>query len=296
MSTLFAQKYPKIKKTAVSGHSYLEKIALVDNAPKSVYYLGELPLARIPTVAIVGTRKPTAYGREVTSRIASALARRGVIIVSGLALGTDAIAHQAALEAGGITIAVQANGLHAINPRSNRLLGERIVTSGGAIISEYEPGIEPLKHQFLERNRLISGLSDVVIVTEAASRSGSLNTAAHGLEQGTDVYAVPGNITSPMSAGCNHLIESGARPIVDIDVFIEEFLPKSEETTAQTILPLGSTKLENTIISLMSEGVRDGDTLLARSHASAAEFSTAITMLEINGIIKPLGANKWQLA
>ena len=294
MSTLFAQKVPNSKKLRVDRQPYLEKLAQIADAPEIVYCIGNLPQSPQPTIAIVGSRKPTSYGREVTQQLASQLARRGVIIVSGLALGIDAIAHQAALDTGGITLALQANGLHTITPRSNRLLGEQIVEQGGALLSEYPPGSEAMKHTFLARNRLVSGIADAVIVTEAAARSGTLNTAGHALSQGRDVYAVPGNITSPLSAGCNHLIAQGATPITSVESFIEQFLPDTAEQ--QTLLPLGTTPTETAIIEALSQGMRDGDELLARAGCSPAEFSTAISMLEINGVIKPLGANRWGLA
>lgn len=149
--------------------------------------MGELPDERLPSVAIVGTRKPTTYGKEVTRQLASDLAKRGVIIISGLALGIDGLAHRGALEAGGTTIAVLANGLPDIYPSTHRALADEILASRGAIISEYEPGVSARGFQFLQRNRIVSGLSDAVIITEAATRSGTLNTAAHALEQGKEV-------------------------------------------------------------------------------------------------------------
>ena len=228
-------------------------------------------------------------------QLASELARRGVVIVSGLALGVDAIAHQAALDAGGTTIAVQANGLHRLYPSSNRQLGERIIKQGGAIISEYETGIDARQHQFLERNRIVSGLSDAVIVTEAASRSGTLNTAGHALAQGKYVFAVPGNITSPMSAGCNALLARGAAPALSAEVILEAIMPEALDDQSQVPLPLGSTPLEQAIIDALAQGERDGDSILSRLNASPTEFNTALTMLEINGIITPLGANQWTL-
>jgi DNA processing protein len=294
MSTLFAQNRPKIKKMSLSSSPFTEVLAEIPDPPKSLYVLGKLPKERLPSVAIVGSRKPTSYGREVTNRIAEALATRGVVIISGLALGTDAVAHQAAIKAGGITIAVQANGLHSLYPKSNRHIGETIIKSGGAIVSEYPPGTEPMKHQFRARNRIVSGLADAIIITEAAARSGTLITAAHALEQGKDVYAVPGNITSPMSMGCNRLIAQGARPITDIDEFIDEIAP-ADSDSSQQILPLGDGELENAIIDLLANGMRDGDEILAKLNIEAHEFSSAMTMLEIKGAIKPLGSNRWSL-
>lgn len=189
---------------------------------------------------------------------------------------------------------MQANGLHQFYPSTNQKLGEAIIVSGGAVISEYGEGIEPMKHRFLERNRLVSGLADCIIITEAAARSGTLNTAAHALVQGKDVYVVPGNITSPMSAGCNQLLRQGAIPLLSADDIIERLLPSS--ASAQTALPIGSTPLEQAIIDALASGLRSGDDILVQVKAAASDFNTALTMLEIHGIIKPLGANNWRLS
>ena len=284
----------KINEIRPLTHSYLKIAECIDDLADTLYCIGNLPETRRPTVAIVGTRKPTAYGREVTARIASDLAKRGVVIVSGMALGVDAIAHQAALDAGGTTIAVLANGLHRYYPSTNTQLGKRIVASGGAVLSEYEPGVEPRDFQFLERNRIVSGLADVVIITEAAARSGTLNTAAHALTQGKDLYVVPGNITSPMSAGCNLLLAQGAAPLVDIEELLVKLLP-DYQVPAHAI-PKGSTPLEQRIIDHIASGLRDGDAILAKLDVSATEFSTALTMLEISGSVRSLGANQWTVA
>lgn len=274
--------------------NYLQILDTIAGNPKKLYYRGTLPTERRTTVAIVGSRKPTAYGKEVTARLSETLASRGIVIVSGLALGVDAIAHRAALSVGGTTIAVQANGLDQIYPSTNRQLGEEIVANGGALISEYEPGISAMQHRFLERNRIVSGLADAVVITEAAARSGTLNTAGHALTQGRDIYVVPGNITSPMSAGCNLLLRQGAQPLLDPSELIELLLPSSQPE--QTILPIGSTLLEQSIIDALARGLRSGDEILAELAVDTSEFNMALTMLEINGIIKPLGANQWRLS
>ena len=284
----------KINRIAPLDHSYLQILECLADTPKTVYYRGVLPTERRPTVAIVGTRKPTSYGREVTMKLAGDLARQGVVIVSGLALGVDAIAHQAALDAGGTTIAVQANGLHRIYPATNNKLADLILQNSGAILSEHDVGVEPMQYRFLERNRIVSGLADAIIITEAAARSGTLNTAAHALNQGKDLYVVPGNITSPLSAGCNLLLRQGAMPILEANDILSVLLPVNSVNN-QKALPIGSTELENQIIKAISSGVRDGDEIIAQLQTTPAEFNTALTMLEINGVIKPLGGNRWTL-
>ena len=163
-----------------------------------------------PRLAIVGSRKISAYGEAVTARLAGELARLGIVIVSGLAFGVDACAHRAALEAGGTTLAVLACGVDRVYPATHHRLAAAIVEQGGIILSEYPPGTTPYKNNFIARNRLISALSDGVLITEAAEKSGSLHTAHFALEQGREVLAVPGSITSQTSAGANNLIKSGA--------------------------------------------------------------------------------------
>ena len=283
----------KINSISPQDSKYLQIITTIAIPPKKLHFIGKIPDKRIPTVAIVGSRKPTAYGKEVTYQLAFDIAKRGVMIISGLALGVDAIAHRAALDAGGKTLAVLANGVDIIYPATNRDLAYDVLAHEGAIISEYEPGTEARDFQFLERNRIVSGLSDAIIVTEAAARSGTLSTAAHALEQGREVFVVPGNITSPLSAGCNNLIKQGAHPITCAEDVLEIIAP--ELLRPQSLLPLGSTPLESKIISLLQSGIRDGEELQVLSEVDIVEFSRAITMMEISGTIRALGGNQWTL-
>ncbi len=285
----------KINKISPDTHDFLQITSGIANSPKSLYFIGKLPKTRRPTVAIVGSRKPTAYGREVTHRLAYDLATRGVVIVSGMALGVDGIAHKAALEAGGTTLAVLGNGLDTFYPSAHRQLGHDIIASGGALLSEYEPDVMARDFQFLERNRIVSGLADAVVITEAAARSGTLNTAMHALEQGKELFVVPGNITSPMSAGCNLLLRQGASPIIsaNADDILEAIAPRM--LAPQTLLPLGTTPEETAIIELLQQGLRDGDELQRTSGIDASTLSTTLTMLELAGTIRALGGNQWTL-
>jgi DNA processing protein len=283
----------KINKISPHNSDYLQIVAAIDNPVKRLYFIGHLPEKRVPTVAIVGTRKPTSYGKEVTYQLAFDLSKRGVIIISGLALGVDGIAHKAALEAGGKTIAVLANSVETIYPATHKNLAEEIVEKGGAIISEYEPPTEARNYHFLQRNRIVSGISDAVIITEAAARSGTLSTAAHALGQGKEVFVVPGNINSPLSAGCNKLLKQGAHPITCAEDVLEIIAPNLLEE--QATLALGSTPEQTRIIELLKSGVRDGDELHMKSGINAIEFSEALTLMEIDGLIRALGANQWTL-
>jgi DNA processing protein len=283
----------KINSATPGSHSFLSPLTALHKVPSFIYYRGKLPEKRVPSVAIVGTRKPTHYGQEVTAKLAGDLARKGIIIISGLALGTDAIAHRACLDAGGTTLAVMANSVDQIYPRTNYELGEMIVQRGGALISEYEPPIGPRDFQFLERNRIVSGLSDAVLIIEAAARSGTLSTAAHALEQGREVFVVPGNITSPMSTGCNNLLKQGAHVATCADDILEIIAP--DLLRPQTSLPLGDTPLETAILSLIHGGLRDGDQLHQATEAPITDFNQALTMLELAGSIRALGGNQWTL-
>jgi DNA processing protein len=293
MSTTFDTIMHKINEFSPQDNNFTQIITHLADSPKKLYYLGELPKERKPTVAIVGTRKPTKYGIEVTHRLAFDLAKRGVIIVSGMALGVDGIAHRAALEAGGMTIAVLGNGLDTLYPSSHQQLGKDIIKSGGAIISEYDPDVPAYPANFLARNRIVSGLSDAIIITEAAARSGTLNTAGHALEQGKDIFVVPGNITSPLSAGCNALLRQGAIPVTSAQDVLEVIAP--ELLSPQARLALGDNPLQTKIIQLLQSGIRDGDQLQQESETPASAFATELTMMELSGHIRNLGGNQWTL-
>ena len=298
MSILFITKVMEINRIRPDEHNFTQRLASIANPPKSLCFMGTLPTSGAPVVAIVGSRKPSAYGREVTEQLASDLAKAGCIIISGLALGIDGIAQKAALEAGGTVIGVIPNELPDISPQTNYKLAMNIIKNGGAILSEWKKGDGKIVNRwsFLERNRLVSGLADAVIITEAAERSGTLNTAAHALSQGRDVFAVPGNITSPLSAGCNALLKQGALVATTATDILNVIAPSATQSaTDQAVIPLGETPAENTIIDLLRAGLRDGDQLQQQSGLNPADFATALTMLEINGVIKPLGANNWTL-
>ena len=293
ISQYFFNNFMKIQQIKPQDHIFTENLQYYPNPVKRLYYRGELPETRIPTVAIVGARKPTTYGRAIAQKIASEVALRGGIVISGMALGIDGIAHKAAMNTGGITLAVLANGVDKFYPSSHAGLGMRILETGGAIISEYEPGTPALPFQFLERNRIVSGLADAVVVVEAATRSGTLSTANHALDQGKEVFAVPGNITSPLSAGCNKLIKQGAQPLTEVQDLLDFLFPKTKESRQISLLK-GDTPAENKILELLAQGVKNGDILLQKSELSTSEFNQAITMLEIKGLISG-DANNWSL-
>jgi len=283
----------KVKKLTIDDPAYPSVLRTIANPPKELYYLGAEPdqwLLR-PRVAIVGTRGITTYGRQVTEDFARSLAEKGVTIVSGLALGVDAVAHQAAVSVGGLHIAVLAGGLDQIYPASNTQLAKRLLERGGAIISEYAEGTEHFKQNFIARNRIVSGLADVLLITEATERSGTMHTARFALEQGRDVLVIPGNITSPNSIGCNNLIKAGAQPVTCVEDILHA-LHADNLATTETV-HIGDTAEEQSILDLIYQGVSDGHELLVGTNIQPELFTQTLTMLELSGKIHPLGNNHW---
>lgn len=251
-------------------------------------------LLSMPTLAVVGSRKASAYGRAVTQQLVRGAAARGIVIVSGLALGIDSIAHQAALDAGGYTIAVLPGGLDNIYPSSHYGLAKQIIAHKGALISEYPPKTEAgIKGFYIARNRIIAGLASAVLITEAAERSGSLHTANFALEQGRDVLAVPGPITSDLSAGCNNLIKTGATPITSVDDLLEVF--HMQASTGANHEVIAQNPAEHTILTLLQQGIADTESLQIESQLNPIEFQQTLSMLEITGRITSVGGGKWTL-
>src|SRR3989344_4153997 len=252
--------------------------------PSLLYYLGELPDFSLPSAAIVGTRKPTRYGLETAKILARDLAQAGVLVVSGLALGVDAEAHKGALEGGGKTIAVLGSGLSQIYPFQNRGLAEKIIERGGAVVSEFPPLHPPEKWTFPQRNRIIAGLSQVIVVVEAPQKSGSLITARFGLDYNRDIGAVPGEISSINSAGPNSLLKSGAAVVSSAEDVLG--LLGLDYPDLSAIDKIG--KDEEYLLDLLAEpaGARF---LLAHSGLEPEALNQKLTILELAGRIKNIG-------
>lgn len=240
-------------------------------------------------VGIVGTRRPTAYGEKITYQLAIGLAAAGAVIVSSLAIGLDGIAHRAALEAGGKAVAVLAHGLNQIYPARHRGLAREILANGGALISEYDEGELPQPFHFVKHNRIIAGLSTALIVTEAAAKSGTLITARDAKEAGRTIMAVPGNITSVYSAGPNNLIRTGAVPITSVADAIVELGFHAREAVP---VPAAS-KNEAELLKLLQSGSATSDQLIEQSGLQPAEFANIISLMEITGKVRNLGAGNW---
>jgi DNA processing protein len=247
-------------------------------------------------VAVVGTRRLTAYGRQVTRDIVSGLVRNGVTIISGLARGIDAVAHQAALDAGGRTIAVLCSGLDFIYPAENRSLVKEIISGRGAVISEYGLGVQPEAKNFPPRNRVISGLSLGVIVVEAGKRSGALITANFALEQGRDVFAVPGNINSVASKGPNRLIQDGAKLVTCADDVLDELNLQMvvEQTAVQLLLP--ETAEEAALLAHLNYNPIHVDELGRATGFPTNLVSSTLTMMELKGMVQQTGGMSYILS
>lgn len=265
----------------------------IPSPPKQLYAIGNTDLlASQITLSVVGSRKISAYGKYATSKLTSEVASHGIVIISGLALGVDAEAHKAALEVGGETIAVLPCGLDNIYPSSNRNLAIKILESNGLLIGEYPAGTPALKQHFIARNRLISGLGDGLLVTEASKKSGTIHTANFALEQGRTVMAVPGNINNPGSEGTNNLIQTGATPITSTkDIF--NALGLDLNNTYKEIFPANDE--EKKILELIQIGITDSSELLDKCKLETNTFNQTMTMLEITKKIKPLGSGHYAI-
>lgn len=284
---------PKINVLLPQDKLFQQRLNNVEKTIKKLYYLGQLFDPNLPVVAIVGSRKPSLYGQETTYRVAYDLASRGVVIASGLALGADAIAHTAALDAGGTTVAVLPGALSAVYPASNRGLAQRILENGGLLLSEYHVPVPPHKHQFLERNRIVAGISNGVVITEATQRSGTLSTARFAIDQGKCIMAIPGQITNSLSEGCHTLLRSGATLVRSYKDVLEEI--GYTDTKAQLQLPLAETATEAAILELLHQGVTNAEAIAAQAGVPITQFQEAMTTLELRGVIRPLGNNHWMM-
>lgn len=270
-----------------------ELLRRIPDAPVALFTRGNVALLRQPQLAIVGSRNPTASGRDTAYDFALHLGRAGLVITSGLALGIDAAAHEGGLDAGAGTIAVCGTGLDQIYPKSNRKLAERILAEG-LLVSEFPPGTPPLAANFPRRNRIVSGLSLGTLVVEAAWRSGSLITARLASEQGREVFAIPGSIHNPLSKGCHRLIRDGAKLVESATDVIEELGPlagvqaneyepdtESIQATQEAIDPEYRRLLET-----IGHDPTPMDVIVARTGMSTDVVSSMLLILELQGKVE----------
>jgi len=273
---------------------YPKRLYGIPGPPRVLFYLSEhtAPLSILdrPCVAVVGTREPTPYGEEAAFRLARDLARKDVVIVSGLAYGIDTKAHEGSLAGGGPTAAVMANGIDAVYPRENEGLAARI-RANGILLSELPPGTPPRSNLFPARNRIISGLSDATAVVEAQARSGTMITAGCALDQGRDVFAVPGSIFSDRSDGTNQLLKEGAFVLTDCEDLLER-LPSSLRLAGFEMARIGTgeggeeTGRASRIIAMLQSEALDADALARRLDLGIRQTSVVLGELELEGLIR----------
>jgi len=287
-------KQYKVKVLTCDSSAYPQRLKEIYDYPPVLYVRGNLLPEDECCLAVVGTRRATVYGRQVTEEIVSDLARNKVTIVSGLAKGIDSVAHRAAIEAGGRTVAVFACGLDIVYPAENAKLA-REVMEHGALISEYPLGTRPKADNFPRRNRIMSGLSLGVLVVEAGEKSGALITANQALEQNREVFAVPGSILSPASRGANHLIQEGAKLVRNhVDVLEELNLAMmAQQLEMKELLPADET--ESLLLKQLSHEPTHIDELCRNSGLAAALVSSTITMMELKGMVKHVGGMNYAL-
>lgn len=276
--------------------SYPAPLAEIDHPPPVLFARGAwLPQDRL-AVAVVGTRRMSTYGRQVTDALCAELAAHGVTIVSGLARGVDKVAHEAALNAGGRTIAVLGAGLDHIYPPEHRRLAQRIADGHGVLVTEYALGVRPEARNFPPRNRIISGLAQAVIVVEAGSRSGALITAEFALEQGRELMAVPGNVTSPLSRGPNQLIAEGARLVRSAEDVLRE-LDATQRAEARPVqLKMPESAEEALLYTALSHGAVHVDALCREVELPASLVSSTLTLMELKGMVQQVAPMQFALA
>ncbi len=280
----------------------------IASPPTQLFVRGNVDVLSLPQLAIVGSRNATPAGAETAHSFASHLAARGFCITSGLAEGIDAAAHRGALAARGQTLAVCGTGPDIVYPRQHESLAAEIVAAGGAIVSEFAPGTPVLRANFPRRNRLISGLSIGTLVVEASVRSGALITARHAMEQGREVFAIPGSIHNPVARGCHRLIRNGAKLVETATDIVEELssllagLQLPDAPVGEGVMPEAPVSAAEPdaeyaqLLAAMGWDPVDADSLVARSRLTIGEVSSMLLMLELQGSVRQLSGGRYQRA
>lgn len=284
MSTRSGETPPPdgLRRVGLGSRHYPPWLAQIHDPPSGLWVRGQAPLELLsqPAIAIVGARACTQYGRGVARSIAREVSAAGLVVVSGLARGIDGEAHRGAVDVGGATVAVLGCGIDRDYPAAHAELARRIVACGGLIVSEYEPGVEPAPWRFPARNRIISGLTRAAVIVEARERSGALITADHALEQGREVLAVPGEITSAASAGSNGLLRQGATPVTRVGDILEALGVEPEVRTEPT-----RSETEQTVLAILASGPAGTDELVTRTGLDAGVVAAVLASLELDGTV-----------
>ena len=265
------------------SNDFPDQLRKIKEPPLILYVKGKIKDSDIFSIGIVGARKCTEYGKAIARSFSNELATLGITIVSGLAYGIDASAHKGALEAKGRTIAFLGSGIDVIYPESNKFLYEKI-TENGSIISEFPMGTQPAPYNFPFRNRLISGFSLGIIVVEAEEKSGSLITAGFALEQGKDVFAVPGNITSTLSKGTNKLIKDGAIPLTDVSDILENIKEFKDLKKEEHKVKLSNEEI--LILEKLENGANAIEVISMGTNIEPVRLTQILTEMELKGLVK----------
>ncbi len=294
-STLEAMQDNGIKYIDCSDKLFPEFLTMMPNPCYLLYYKGNIELLTSFSIGIIGSRKPTSYGKYVANYFASGLAKKGITIVSGFALGIDSESHRGATESKGKTIGVLGTSLDNIYPKSNKEYANEILKSDNLLVSEFGLGTVTLPFHFVQRNRLISAISNGLIIVEAGEKSGTLTTADHALDQGKQIFAVPGNINSKNSYGTNRLIKFGAKPITELEDVLEEYPNLLFNEIRQTEVVLSDQ--ENKVV----EAIREKGSLTMEEIAFFTNISIKyiigiLSVLELKDVIKDIGNNSYILS
>lgn len=276
------------------GHiNYPQLLAEIPDPPVLLYYRGSLPAPDAIMLAAIGTRKITTYGRSIVPQIISPLVSAGIIVVSGMAYGVDALVHTQAVEKRRPTIAVLGSGLDekSVYPKEHALLADEIISAGGCLLSEYAPGTPGFKQNFIARNRIIAGLAIGTLVIECSLKSGSLITAHYALEQNRRVYAVPGHIYAHESQGPNNLLKMGAQPVTEAADILQDLNIAPELEPEATLA--ATTPTEAILIGILTRSPLSSDELVKLTGLETSAVSTALSFLEMRGTIKNVGAQQY---
>ena len=311
-----------IKCVTILSKDYPQKLKRLKNPPYVLYYTGNITIANAKSVAIVGTRNPSPYGTVVTAKYGEELSRNNIVVVSGLASGVDACAHKGALNGGGLTIAVLGGGFDHMYPMENIVLAREIAKSG-LILTEYPPKTKPTKYTFPTRNRIIAGLSDAILITEAGKNSGSLYTKDYGDEVGIDTFCVPGQITMDTASATNYLIQSGSARCT---MSPKDLIDAIENSSSLSVIKIANkqknkkekqnddlsdikemqidksskiydnlTEIQREIVDAIKNGYNNFNLISIKTGINAQNLNINLTMLQINGIIKKLAGNTYMI-
>lgn len=287
-----------IRAISLGDPDYPYLLSEITDPPRTIFVRGTLPKRGLPALAVVGTRRISSYGRQVCEKIVGVLSRQGIVIVSGLALGIDGVAHETTLNSNGQTLAVLGTGIDRghVYPAFHRHLSERIIEKGGALISEYPPGFLATQYSFPARNRIIAGLSLGALIVEAPVSSGALITARCALDYNREVMAVPHPLSSPVGEGCNNLLKNGARLVTSADDVLEALNLQTIVSAVSSRTPLPANQTEEKIFYLLKKEPRHVDMIIKETGLSSSVVNGSLVMMEMRGLIKNLGGMNFSIS